>query len=200
MLPFEAHGIKSVSIGKLVDPDKALIWRGPMAHGAFKQLALQTDWGELDYLLVDLPPGTGDVPLTLAQLLPLTGAVLVCTPQRVAQDDARRAARMFQQLEVEILGVIENMSAYTDPDGKVHDIFGEGGAEILAQTMGLPFLGRLPIHPSIRINLDEGAPDRCFNTDPGLTAALEGMANSLASRIEILEHAGDTSRPTLDIS
>ena len=200
MLPFEAHGIKSVSIGKLVDPDKALIWRGPMAHGAFKQLALQTDWGELDYLLVDLPPGTGDVPLTLAQLLPLTGAVLVCTPQRVAQDDARRAARMFQQLEVEILGVIENMSAYTDPDGKVHDIFGEGGAEILAQTMGLPFLGRLPIHPSIRINLDEGAPDRCFNTDPGLTAALDGMASSLASRIEILEHAGDTSRPTLDIS
>ena len=171
-----------------------------MAHGAFKQLALQTDWGELDYLLVDLPPGTGDVPLTLAQLLPLTGAVLVCTPQRVAQDDARRAARMFQQLEVEILGVIENMSAYTDPDGKVHDIFGEGGAEILAQTMGLPFLGRLPIHPSIRINLDEGAPDRCFNTDPGLTAALDGMASSLASRIEILEHAGDTSRPTLDIS
>ena len=200
MIPFETHGIKSVSIGKLVDPDKALIWRGPMAHGAFKQLALQTDWGPLDYLLVDLPPGTGDVPLTLAQLLPLTGAVMVCTPQRVAQDDARRAARMFQQLEVEILGVIENMSSFTAEDGTVHDIFGEGGAEILAQTMGLPFLGRLPIHPAIRINLDEGTPDQCFTTDEKLTQSLEGLANGLASRVSILEHSRDATQPTLNIS
>ena len=200
MIPFETHGIKSVSIGKLVDPDKALIWRGPMAHGAFKQLALQTDWGPLDYLLVDLPPGTGDVPLTLAQLLPLTGAVMVCTPQRVAQDDARRAARMFQQLEVEILGVIENMSSFTAEDGTVHDLFGEGGAEIMAQTMGLPFLGRLPIHPSIRINLDEGTPDQCFATDESLTRSLDGLASGLASRVSLLDHARGGTQPTLNIS
>jgi len=200
MVPFEAFGIKSISIGKLVESDKALIWRGPMAHGAFKQLALQTDWGELDYLLVDLPPGTGDVPLTLAQLLPLTGAVLVCTPQRVAQDDARRAARMFQQLEVEILGVIENMSSFTGDDGKEYDLFGKGGAEILARTMGLPFLGNLPIHPELRKNLDEGRPDRNFSENPALAEALDALATNLANRISIASLSDGASRPSLEIS
>ncbi len=200
MVPFEAFGIKAISIGKLVDPDKALIWRGPMAHGAFKQLALQTDWGELDYLLVDLPPGTGDVPLTLAQLLPLTGAVLVCTPQRVAQDDARRAARMFQQLEVEILGVIENMSSFTGDDGKEYDLFGRGGAEILARTMGLPFLGNLPIHPDLRKNLDDGRPDRNFSKNPALAKALDALATNLANRISIASLSDGTSRPSLEIN
>ena len=200
MVPFEAFGIKSISIGKLVDPDKALIWRGPMAHGAFKQLALQTDWGELDYLLVDLPPGTGDVPLTLAQLLPLTGAVLICTPQRVAQDDARRAARMFQQLDVEILGVIENMSSFTGDDGKEYDLFGKGGAEILARTMGLPFLGNLPIHPELRKNLDEGRPDRNFSENPALAEALDALATNLANRISIASLSDGASRPSLEIS
>jgi ATP-binding protein involved in chromosome partitioning len=146
LLPFEVHGIKAMTIGKLVDPDKALVWRGPMAHGAFKQLATQTDWGALDYLIIDLPPGTGDVALTMSQLLPVTGAVVVCTPQRVAQDDARRAVRMFQNLGVDVLGVVENMSFFAAPDGTEYDLFGRGGAEIMAQTMGLPFLGSLPIH------------------------------------------------------
>ena len=200
MVPFESFGIKSISIGKLVDPDKALIWRGPMAHGAFKQLALQTDWGELDYLLVDLPPGTGDVPLTLAQLLPLTGAVLVCTPQRVAQDDARRAARMFQQLDVEILGVIENMSSFTGDDGKEYDLFGKGGAEILARTMGLPFLGNLPIHPELRKNLDEGRPDRNFTKNTALAEALDALATNLANRISIASLSDGASRPSLEIT
>jgi ATP-binding protein involved in chromosome partitioning len=112
LTPFEVHGIKAMTIGKLVPADRPLIWRGPMAHSAFKQLATQTEWGELDYLVVDLPPGTGDVPLTLAQLLPMTGAVIVCTPQKVALDDARRAALMFQQLEVAVLGIVENMSYF----------------------------------------------------------------------------------------
>ncbi|MDG2029429.1 MAG: Mrp/NBP35 family ATP-binding protein [Phycisphaerales bacterium] len=195
LLPFETNGIKTISIGKLVDPDKPLIWRGPMAHGAFKQLALQTDWGQLDYLIVDLPPGTGDIPLTLAQLLPLTGAVIVCTPQRVAQEDARRAARMFQQLGVEILGVVENMSCFTGDDGTEYDIFGKGGAEVLAQTMGLPFLGSLPIHPSLRKHLDEGTPLACWEDRPEIARALEGLSKQLANRITIASMAA----PTLEI-
>lgn len=198
LLPFEVHSIKAVSIGKLVDPDKALIWRGPMAHGAFKQLALQTDWGQLDYLLVDLPPGTGDVPLTLAQLLPLTGSVLVCTPQRVAQEDARRAARMFQQLGVDILGVVENMSSFTADDGTEYDLFGRGGAEILARTMGLPFLGNLPLYPLLRKNLDQGEPQRSWE-DEGLAKALDGLAGQLASRISIAAMAGTSAPPSLEI-
>ncbi|MCH2145238.1 MAG: Mrp/NBP35 family ATP-binding protein [Phycisphaerales bacterium] len=195
LLPFEVHGIKAISIGKLVDPDKPLIWRGPMAHGAFKQLALQTEWGALDYLIVDLPPGTGDIPLTLAQLLPLTGSVIVCTPQRVAQEDARRAARMFQQLGVEILGVVENMSSFTGKDGTEYDLFGKGGAEILAQTMGLPFLGNLPIHPTLRQNLDEGTPQRCWEDEQELGTALDGLASQLSNRISIAAMAA----PTLEI-
>lgn len=195
LLPFETCGIKAISIGKLVDPDKPLIWRGPMAHGAFKQLALQTDWGELDHLIVDLPPGTGDIPLSLAQLLPLTGAVLVCTPQRVAQEDARRAARMFQQLGVEILGAVENMSSFTGDDGTEYDLFGKGGAEILAQTMGLPFLGSVPIHPSLRANLDAGTPLACWEDRPEVGRALDGLASQLAGRIEVASMAA----PTLEI-
>lgn len=200
LIPFEAHGIKAVSIGKLVDADKPLIWRGPMAHGAFKQLALQTDWGALDFLLVDLPPGTGDVPLTLSQLLPLTGAVIVLTPQRVAQEDARRAARMFQKLDVEVLGVIENMSSFTGDDGKEYDLFGRGGAEILAQTMGLPFLGNLPIHPELRANLDDGNPSANWEQDEALAKALDGLASGLANRVALTELSGDGTRPTLEIN
>ncbi|MEX0775414.1 MAG: Mrp/NBP35 family ATP-binding protein, partial [Phycisphaeraceae bacterium] len=124
IIPFERHGIKAITIGALVEAEKPLIWRGPMAHGAFRQLAMQTEWGELDYLIIDLPPGTGDVPLTMSQLLPLTGAVIVCTPQKVAQDDARRALRMFEQLEIQVLGVVENMSYFIGDDGKEYDIFG----------------------------------------------------------------------------
>ena len=154
--PFYVHSVKCMTIGKLVDPDKALIWRGPMAHGAFKQLAEQTEWGELDYLIIDLPPGTGDVALTMAQMLSLTGAVVVCTPQKVAQDDAVRAARMFQQLSVGILGVVENMSCFVGDDGKVYDIFGKGGARQMAQRLNVPFLGDVPITMSLRVNSDSG--------------------------------------------
>ena len=129
-----------------------------MAHGAFRQLALQTDWGELDYLIIDLPPGTGDVPLTLAQLIPLTGAVVVCTPQKVAQDDARRAVRMFQQLGVTVLGMVENMSYFVGDDGKQYALFGRGGTESLAASLNIPLLGTLPIHSKLRENCDSGTP------------------------------------------
>ncbi len=198
LLPFEVHGIKAMTIGKLVDPDKALIWRGPMAHGAFKQLALQTEWGELDYLIVDLPPGTGDVPLTLSQLLPLTGAVIVCTPQQVAQDDARRAVRMFQQLGVDVLGVVENMSYFVADDGTEYDIFGRGGAEIMAQTMGLPFLGSIPIYTQLRFNSDAGTP--LMNWDvPKLGFALDRMVKNVASQVSISSFGNKFVQPTLSV-
>ena len=199
LMPFELHGIKAMTIGKLVDPDKALVWRGPMAHGAFKQLATQTDWGELDYLIIDLPPGTGDVALTMAQMLPVAGAVVVCTPQRVAQDDARRAVRMFQNLGVEVLGVVENMSFFTAPDGKEYDLFGRGGAEIMAQTMGLPFLGSIPIHIALRENSDSGKPlENWKNATMG--ASLDALCQRIEAQVKLAEMAGRTDRPTLTIS
>ena len=199
LMPFELHGIKAMTIGKLVDPDKALVWRGPMAHGAFKQLATQTDWGELDYLIIDLPPGTGDVALTMAQMLPVAGAVVVCTPQRVAQDDARRAVRMFQNLGVEVLGVVENMSFFTAPDGKEYDLFGRGGAEIMAQTMGLPFLGSIPIHIALRENSDSGKPLENWK-NPTMGASLDALCQRIEVQVKLAEMAGRTDRPTLTIS
>ena len=198
LLPFEVHGIKAMTIGKLVDPDKPLIWRGPMAHGALKQLATQTEWGELDYLVVDLPPGTGDVPLTLSQLLPLSGAVIVCTPQQVAQDDARRAARMFEELGVPVLGVVENMSSFVDDTGREHDLFGKGGAEIMAQTMGLTFLGSLAIRPALRVHSDRGTPLANWN-DARLGAELDAIARNVAQRVSTLAMLGQYSGPAISV-
>ncbi|MHC4414078.1 MAG: Mrp/NBP35 family ATP-binding protein [Planctomycetota bacterium] len=200
LVPFEVFGIKTMTIGKLVPPDKALIWRGPMAHGAFKQLATQTDWGELDYLIVDLPPGTGDVPLTLTQVLPLTGAVVVCTPQKVALEDAFRAVKMFQQLGVEVLGIVENMSYFIGDDGKIYDIFGRGGAEMLAQEMKLPFLGSVPIHMELRANCDAGEPLRNWEVSEALAEELDRLCKSLAAQISIATLSGKYVQPTLSIS
>jgi len=198
LLPFEVHGIKAMTIGKLVDPDKPLIWRGPMAHGAFKQLATQTEWGELDYLVVDLPPGTGDVPLTLSQLLPLSGAVIVCTPQQVAQDDARRAAKMFEQLGVPVLGVVENMSSFVDDTGREHDIFGKGGAEIMAHAMGLHFLGSIAIRTALRVHSDRGTPLANWN-DQRLGAELDAVAKAIAQRVSMLSMLGQYQQPTITV-
>ena len=169
ILPHHVHGIHAITIGSLVEPEKPLIWRGPMAHGAFKQLLLDnTEWPDLDYLIVDLPPGTGDVPLTLCQLLPLTGAVVVATPQQVALDDAVRAVRMFQQLGAPILGLVENMSYFVGEDGIEHDIFGRGGTERAAQRLGLPYLGAIPLFTELRVNSDAGTPNRNFEGNPRL--------------------------------
>ena len=202
--PFFTHGIKAMTIGKLVDSDKPLIWRGPMAHGAFKQLTEQTEWGELDYLIIDLPPGTGDVSLTMAQMLQLTGAVVVCTPQKVAQDDAVRAAKMFQQLGITVLGVVENMSGFIADDGKHYDIFGRGGAEQMAQRLNVPFLGALPITMSLRANSDTGNPSANFaGTDaPGtrLRDALEAMLTNLEGQVALASLSSGKQRPTLSIS
>ncbi|GIW73807.1 MAG: iron-sulfur cluster carrier protein [Phycisphaerales bacterium] len=201
--PFLAHGVKSMTVGKLVEADKPLIWRGPMAHGAFKQLAEKTDWGELDDLVIDLPPGTGDVPLTMAQNLSLTGAVIVCTPQRVAQDDAVRAVGMFRQLGVEILGVVENMSVFIAPDGTEYDLFGRGGAQQMAQRLGVPFLGALPLTMALRANSDAGDPSANFEGDdpPGraLRCALDELLQNLQNQIALasVRQAGHT--PSLTI-
>jgi ATP-binding protein involved in chromosome partitioning len=199
LLPFEVHGVRAMTIGKLVEPEKALIWRGPMAHGAFKQLATQTEWGDLDYLIIDLPPGTGDVALTMCQMLPLTGAVVVCTPQKVAQDDARRAVRMFQQLGVEVLGVVENMSAFICEHGTEYDLFGKGGAKKMAAAMNLPFLGALPIHPQLRISGDAGTPLENWKI-PALASNLDAMCEGLAQQISIASYSGRLVQPTMSIS
>lgn len=201
--PFLVHGVKAITLGKLVDAEKPLIWRGPMAHGAFKQLTEQTNWGELDYLVIDLPPGTGDVSLTLAQTLRLSGAVVVCTPQKVAQDDAVRAARMFQQLGIDVLGVVENMSWFIGDDGKEYDIFGRGGAQVMAQRLGLPFLGAVPINMALRANSDRGEPLKNF--DAGVVGrvlmdAMEGLATRVEQEIAIAEMRRGTRVPTLTIS
>lgn len=202
--PFVTHGIKCMTIGKLVDSDKPLIWRGPMAHGAFKQLTEQTNWGELDFLIIDLPPGTGDIALTMSQLLKLTGAVLVCTPQKVAQDDAMRAARMFQQMRIDILGVVENMSSFIADDGKAYDIFGRGGAQTMAQKLNVPFLGEIPITMSLRANSDSGNPTANFvgSDAPGkrLASALDALLSNLESQIALASLRSGEKMPTLTIS
>lgn len=198
---FAVHGIKAMTIGKLVEADKPLIWRGPMAHGAFKQLVEQTHWGELDYLIIDLPPGTGDVPLTMAQMLSLTGAVIVCTPQKVAQDDAVRAAGMFRQLGIDVLGVVENMSYFIGDDGKEYDIFGRGGAEQMAQRLGLPFLGAIPISMKMRAFGDAGEPVKNF-TDAGddIRAALEEVGKRVEDEVAMLAMKKGRDGPVLSVS
>lgn len=200
IMPFEVHGIKTMSIGKLVEPDKALIWRGPMAHGAFRQLATQTAWGELDYLVIDLPPGTGDVPLTMSQILPLTGAVVVCTPQKVAQDDARRAIAMFRQLDIEVLGVVENMSYFIGDDGKEYDIFGRGGAARMAHELGVPVVGEVPINMALRRNSDSGDPSANFEAGGQLETELNHMVQNVAAQISVHTAGARYQQPTISIT
>ncbi|MCL2640577.1 MAG: Mrp/NBP35 family ATP-binding protein [Phycisphaerales bacterium] len=182
-----AVSLKVMSIGFLVDREKALIWRGPMAHGAIKQFLEQVDWirggEELDYLIVDLPPGTGDIALTLAQTVSLTGAVVVATPQEVALADARRAVRMFQQLGVAVLGVVENMSYFVCEHGTSYDIFGRGGAMAMAQEMNLPFLGEVPIDVRLRKHSDEGTPFDNFAATCASSQPLTVLADELEKQI-----------------
>jgi ATP-binding protein involved in chromosome partitioning len=199
IIPFHVHGIHAITIGALVEQDKPLIWRGPMAHGAFKQLLLDnTEWPELDYLIVDLPPGTGDVPLTLCQLLPLTGAVVIATPQQVALDDAVRALRMFQQLGAPILGLVENMSYFIAADGVESDIFGRGGAERAAQELAVPFLGAIPMFTELRKHSDAGTPVANFETLPKLRESLERVVTTLAG--EVSKRNLQAPAPQLNIS
>lgn len=155
--PVERDGLKIMSMGLVVPPDQAVVWRGPMLHGAITQFLRDTEWGDLDYLVIDMPPGTGDVALTLSQLLPLSGAVVVCTPQEVALLDAIKAIAMFRKVDIPVLGMVENMSYFLCPDnGKRYDIFGSGGAREKAIELEVPFLGEVPINIAIRQRGDAG--------------------------------------------
>jgi len=159
IIPLQAHGVTMMSIGLMVDPAKAVVWRGPMLMGALQQMLGQVQWGELDVLIVDLPPGTGDVQLTLCQKTQMTGAIVVSTPQDVALLDARKAMDMFATLKTPVLGLIENMSLYICPEcGHEAHIFGHGGVRAEAETLGIPFLGELPLDLSVRLAGDAGTP------------------------------------------
>ena len=158
LIPAFAHGIKVISIGFLVKPGQPLIWRGPLLHSTIRQFLTDVEWGELDYLIVDLPPGTGDVQLSLSQHIPITCGVIVTTPQKVSLDDASRGIEMFQKLAIPIAGVVENMGSMRLPDGQIIEVFGEGGGEEMANAYSLNFLGRIPLDPAVRINGDAGKP------------------------------------------
>jgi ATP-binding protein involved in chromosome partitioning len=169
IMPLEAHGVKIMSIGFFVQEDSAVVWRGPMLHKALTQFLEDVDWGELDFLLVDLPPGTGDVSMTLAQLLPDAKFLLVTTPQPTAQKVARRAAEMAHKVSLDIAGVVENMSGFTTPDGQRFQLFGEGGGQELADELDVPLLGKVPLTMPLREQADAGAP--LVGTDPDDAAA-----------------------------
>jgi ATP-binding protein involved in chromosome partitioning len=183
---FEHAGMKVISMGFFVPAGEAVVWRGPMLHGAITQLLRDTAWGDLDYLIIDMPPGTGDIALTLSQLLPLTGAVIVCTPQDVALLDAVKAIAMFRKVNIPVLGLVENMSYFICPDcGKQYDIFGHGGAKRRAEELNVPFLGEVPINMSIRIHGDEGQTATNFDdpqSAPFLEAICHGLAKNLAAQ------------------
>jgi ATP-binding protein involved in chromosome partitioning len=174
--PIEASGLRLMSMGFLLEPERAVIMRGPMLHGIMQQFLHQVDWGQLDYLVIDLPPGTGDVPLTLAQSLPLTGAVVVCTPQEVALLDAVRAISMFRQLKVPILGMVENMTG---------DIFGRGGAQRKAQEMGIPVLGEVPLAVNLRESGDAGRISDALLPGAASRPYLLAVVEQLAAQISI---------------
>ncbi|MBN1562427.1 MAG: P-loop NTPase, partial [Anaerolineae bacterium] len=169
-------GLKVMSMGFLADPNTPVIWRGPMLHGAVRQFFEDVAWGDLDYMIVDLPPGTGDVQLSLAQSVPLTGAVIVTQPQSVAVDDARRGLAMFEKLNVPIVGVIENMAG---------DLFGEGGGEQLATERNVPFLGRVPLVASVRVGGDNGHPVVADDPDSPAGAAFHTLAQSVAAQVSM---------------
>lgn len=182
--PIEAHGMKCLSMGHLVPPGQAVVWRGPMLHKAITQFFEDCDWGEVDYMVIDLPPGTGDVQLSLSQIFPLTGAVMVTTPQSVALVDVEKGANMFERVNVPLLGVIENMSTFVCPCcGTRTDIFDHGGGKRMAEAHGWTFLGEVPIDPSVRVGGDVGTPVVISHPDSAVAQAFRGVARALAGRI-----------------
>jgi len=183
--PAENYGVKVMSIGFMVQDGQPLIWRGPMLHSAIKQFLTDVDWGELDYLVVDLPPGTGDVQLSLVQTIPPTGGIIVTTPQAVSFDDAYRALNMFEKLDVPILGIVENMSFLKMPDGSVMKLFGEGGGLKLAGISGTQLLGSVPMELKVRIGGDEGRPVVVAAPNSEAAIIMKGIAQAVAAAISV---------------
>jgi ATP-binding protein involved in chromosome partitioning len=181
--PLEQHGVKLMSMGFLSPGDKPLIWRGPMLHSVMQQFLRQVEWGDLDYLLIDLPPGTGDVVLSLVQTAPVTGAVIVTTPSEVSLEDARKALVMFRQVKVELLGIVENMSYLQMPGSRERvDVFGQGGGRRTAERMGVPFLGELPLTPAIRVGGDTGRPVALAGREDEQARPFFEIAEAIAAR------------------
>jgi ATP-binding protein involved in chromosome partitioning len=190
LIPAEAHGVKLMSMGFLVRPGQPLIWRGPMLNSAIRQFLSDVNWGELDYLIIDLPPGTGDVPLSLAQALPLSGVVIVTLPQAVSLEDASRGLEMFRTLEVPILGVIENMSG---------EFFGSGGGKDMASIAKVPFLGSVPMERAVRICGDTGEPIVISEPNSDAARALKSIAGQVAARVSIEALNENKKNPTINI-
>lgn len=199
IIPVEAQGLKMISMGLLSPGDKPLIWRGPMLHSVIQQFLRSVRWGDLDYLIVDLPPGTGDVQLTLIQSVAITGAVVVTTPSIVALADVRKAVEMFRQVNVEILGVVENMSYFACPhcNGRI-DVFGHGEGERMAQSFGVPFLGEIEIDPQIRIGGDTGKPVASFGEDAPGGKSIYAVARNVVARVAEV-NAGAGAAPSVQI-
>ncbi|HYV43472.1 MAG TPA: Mrp/NBP35 family ATP-binding protein [Myxococcaceae bacterium] len=182
--PLEAHGLRVMSIGFLVEPDQALVWRGPMLHGALLQLVRDVAWGELDYLVLDLPPGTGDVALTISQQVRAAGAVLVTTPQDVALADVVRAKQMFDKVHIPVLGIVENMSVFVCPHcHQETEIFDRGGGKKAAELFGIAFLGEIPLEPKVRVGGDRGVPVVVGNPESAEAKAFMEMAKNIAGRV-----------------
>lgn len=181
------YGVKLVSMAFLIDPDQPVIWRGPMLNGIIRQFLYQVEWGELDYLIVDMPPGTGDAQLTLAQAVPMAGAVIVTTPQTVSLLDARRGLKMFQQLGVNLLGIVENMSYFIPPDApdKSYDIFGSGGGERTATELQVPLLGRIPLEIALREGGDNGVPIVISDPESASAQAMRKIAEQIAAKVSL---------------
>jgi ATP-binding protein involved in chromosome partitioning len=190
IIPVEAYGLKMISMGLLSPGDKPLVWRGPMLHSVIQQFLRSTQWGQLDYLIVDLPPGTGDVQLTLIQSVSVSGAVVVTTPSIVALADVRKAIEMFRQVNVEILGVVENMSYFNCPHCKGRiDVFGHGEGQHMAKNFGVPFLGEIEIDPQIRIGGDTGKPVASLGEDAPGSKSIYAMARNVVARLDIVNQS-----------
>ncbi|MFZ6755155.1 iron-sulfur cluster carrier protein ApbC [Undibacterium sp. Dicai25W] len=200
MEPLENHGLQVSSIGFMIDPDEPMVWRGPIVTQALQQLLTQTNWRDLDYLIVDMPPGTGDVQLTLSQKVPVTGAVIVTTPQDIALLDARKGLKMFEKVSIPILGIVENMSTHICSNcGHAEAIFGEGGGEKMCADYGIDFLGRLPLTMAIREQADAGKPTVIADPDGAIATIYKDIARKVAVRVA--EKAKDMSSkfPTITI-
>ncbi|MEC9302770.1 MAG: Mrp/NBP35 family ATP-binding protein [Acidobacteriota bacterium] len=196
IVPAECHGIRTVSIGFLTQDESPVIWRGPMLHGVIQQFFREVNWGELDYLVIDMPPGTGDVALSLSQTVPVSGAVAVTTPQTVSLADTRRAIRMYQKLNIPVLGLLENMSHFVCPScSHESDIFGKGGGESLAEQIKIPFLGQIPLYEPIRVGGDQGTPIVVAEPECPAAQSLIDAAARLAAQVSIASYETSVDAP-----